>query len=93
MTLALLWADKVNLSEHLQSEACQAGEEGFRQKLVEERNLNSFHSYQFDPRASKTCPEFGERPEVRRRTREEQHEGIPAAQAGKLASSFTKNPF
>ncbi|RMC15289.1 hypothetical protein DUI87_07478 [Hirundo rustica rustica] len=62
-------------------------EEGFELKLLEERNLNPSHSYQSDACGSHRCPESGVGSQVSRRPPEEQHKGISAAPACKLASS------
>jgi len=50
-------------------------------------NLNPFHVYQFDASASNRCPEPGEGSQGSRRAPEEQHKGILATPASKLASS------
>lgn len=51
--------------------------DGCKLKLLEERNLIPFHSYQSDAIVRKGCPEYGEGSHVRGRASEERHKGIP----------------
>lgn len=71
----------------LQSQACQAGEEGFKLKSLEKDNLNPSNSYQFDASASNRCPEPREGSQISRTAPKEQHEGISATPTSKSASS------
>lgn len=74
------------MSAVLLSGNCQAGQEGFKLKLLVEGNLNLSHSYRFDASSSNRFPESGGGSQVSGRAPEEQNKGILT---GKSASSGT----
>lgn len=65
----------------------------FKQNLLGKGKLNPSHSYKFDIRDIKTCPELEEGWQVIRRTPEGQHRRMPVTPDSKTDSSGAQHKY